>query len=99
MAFLNILHIIFLILTLFFVGRGIFLSWFKFRPYFRKKYPQAIDYKLFPFHIFTLYKNAIYYTFIHKDLFLSQYRKKWFLNLIYFIICAIITGILNDMLY
>ena len=86
-------------LTLFFVGRGIFLS-VGLKREIRSKYRAEINFRNYlPFHIFKLYKNVFYYTFVYKDLAIQQFRKKWFLNALYFAVGAIITGILNDMLY
>ena len=66
----------------------------------REKYSDDINLKRdFPFHLFRLYKNVFYYTFIYKDPVIHQFRKKWFLNAFYFVVSVIITGILNDMLY
>jgi len=43
MNILNIIHIVFLILTLFFVGRGIFFG-LKLKRNMREQYPKAIDF-------------------------------------------------------
>lgn len=87
-----------MILTLFFAGRQIFLS-MKLNLAIRKKYGKVTDFKKnFP-NIIKLYMNLIYYSLIKKDPVLSQIRRKWFLNLLYFAISGLITAILNNILY
>lgn len=96
----NYIHIIFFALTLFFVGRCIYIGRWQMGKTIREKYPDDINLKRdFPFHLFRLYKNVFYYTFVHKDPVIQQFRKKWFLNAFCFVVSAIITGALNDMLY